>query len=451
MKKLTKKWQLFLYAMSGMGVNMLNLMMGSYLCSALIAGGFSDTTRPFQTYVGSDLVIAALWGVFVFVAKIIDGVIDVPMASITDRFRSKWGRRRPSLMLGFIPMVCAYVLFLFIPSEGATILNTIYFGVVLCIFYSFYTLTMVTYYATFTEIVETEKERSTISNVKSFFDIVYYILGYVLVRALLNGINVRMVALMVLPLALTMLIPMFMIKEPSNKKGETTKEDAPKLIPSLIYTFKNKTFILWMVVYSFMTFGVQLFLGGINEFFSATGMSMIFVMMASFGPVPLTLLLFNKIREKKGFGTAYRYILIMFAVGMMLMFGCAFLENGSVVKMVCSIGSGLVSSLAIGAMFAVSYSVPAQLAADEEKDTGRSHAAMYFAVQGLFAGVATGIGTGLVLTALKKASESVTDESMSAIWFITVIAAGAMIISLLLSKFLPKSLVQMGAKENEEK
>lgn len=433
-----------------MGVNMLNLMMGSYLCSALIAGGFSDTTRPFQTYTGSDLVVAGVWAVFVVVAKIIDGIIDIPMASITDRFKSRWGRRRPSLMLGFIPMVVAYVLFLFIPNPGgATLLNTIYFGVVLCLFYSSYTLTMVTYYATFTEIVSTEKERSIISNVKSFFDIVYFILGYVAVRALLNGMNVRMVALIVLPLALTMLIPMFMIKEPSNKDGETKAEEAPKLVASLVYTFKNKTFILWMIVYSFMTFGVQLFLGGINEYFSATGMSMIFVMMASFAPVPLTLVLYNKILHKKGFGFAYRYILIMFSIGMLLMFSCAFLPHKSMAQTICSIGTGLINSFSIGAMFAVSYSIPAQLAADEEKEKGRSHAAMYFAVQGLFAGVATGIATGIVLTALKKGSELVTDESMSPIWLMTAISALATLVALVLSRWLPKSLMKMGLEEKE--
>ena len=210
MRKLTKRWQLFVYAVSAMGVNMLNLMMGSYLCSALIAGGFEQTARQFQTYKGYDLVIAGVWAGFVLVAKIIDGIIDIPMASLTDRLRSRWGRRRPSLIIGMVPMLAAYAAFLFIPNpSGSTMLNTVYYGLVLCVFYSFYTLTMVTYYATYTEIVETERERSILSNVKSVCDIVYYILGYVVVRALLNGMNIRIVALLVLPMALTMLIPLF--------------------------------------------------------------------------------------------------------------------------------------------------------------------------------------------------------------------------------------------------
>ena len=81
MRKLTKRSQMMLYAVSGMGVNMLNLMMGSYLCSALIAGGFAAKDVPFQTFAGKDLVIAAVWSIFVLIAKIVDGVIDIPSSS----------------------------------------------------------------------------------------------------------------------------------------------------------------------------------------------------------------------------------------------------------------------------------------------------------------------------------------------------------------------------------
>ncbi|MBO4321866.1 MAG: MFS transporter, partial [Clostridia bacterium] len=182
MTKLTKKWQMLLYAASGMGVNMLNLMIGSYLCSALIASGFAEEVLPFQTYLGRDLVIAGVWAVFGTVAKILDGIIDIPMASFTDRLKTRFGRRRPAIVIGFIPMIAAYLLFHLIPNDGATLLNTVYYGVLLCVFFSFYTLTMVTYYATFTEIVDNVKDRNFISNVKSFFDIVYFILGYVVVR-----------------------------------------------------------------------------------------------------------------------------------------------------------------------------------------------------------------------------------------------------------------------------
>lgn len=446
MRKLTKKWQMFLYAIGGMGVNMLNLMVGSYLCSAIIATGFDQKVIGNHTFLGIDLVIPAVWAIFGIAAKVIDGVIDVPMASFTDNLKTKFGRRRPALLIGLIPMILAYVLFTLVTPnpEGATLANTVFYGVVLCVFYSFYTLTMVTYYATFTEIVETQEERNFISNVKSVCDIVYFILGYVVVAMLLNGLNIRIVSMVVLPIVLTMLIPLLLIKEKSTKEGFLTDEDGQvsrpvNLIRSLACTFKNRSYIIWMVVYSFMTFGVQLFLSGINEYFSVAGMSMMFVMMAAFGPVPLTLLLYNRLTRRYGFGFSYRYTLIIFAMGMLAMFGVSLLPAGTL-KTILAIVTGLISSFGIGAMFSVAYSVPSQLAAEEEKKTGVSNAAMYFAVQGLFAGVAAGIGGGAVLTLLK---------TQNIVRYMTPICALGVLAAFVLSYILPKSIQNMGRKSDK--
>ncbi|MDD7393393.1 MAG: MFS transporter [Eubacteriales bacterium] len=450
MRKLKTRGQKMLYALSGLGVNMLNLMMGSYLCSAIIASGFAEKVKPFQTFAGTDLVLIPVWAVFGIIAKIVDGVIDVPMASFADNLRSRFGRRRPAIIIGLVPMIVAYLLFLVVPNPGqATLLNTVYLGVVLCLFYMSYTLTMVTYYATYTEIVDTNEDREFISNVKSVCDILYFILGYVGVRAMLNGMNIRTVALIVLPIVLTMLIPLFMIKEADNRKSSGVNEKSVGLLTSIGCTMKNRNFVLWMIVYSFMTFGVQLFLSGINEYFAGTGMNMILVMVGSFAPVPLALVIYRRIYGRYGFGTAFRYALITFSVGMLSLFGVSFIPAGGA-RTVLSVSAGILCSLAIGALFSVAYSVPSQLAADEEKKTGIANSAMYFAVQGLFSGVATAIGSYVVLNALKAAAGSISDtSSVNPIYFMTAVSAAGTLLSFVLTYMLPRSLVDMGKKHKK--
>lgn len=437
---------MLLYACSAMGVNLLNLVMGSYLCSALLVGGFGTPEDiANQTFAGKDLVVAGLWAAFALIAKIIDGVIDIPMASLTDNLKTRWGRRRPSILAGLIILILSYVAFaLFTPQDGATLLNTVYYGIILCLFYCSYTLTMVSYYATFTEIVDNEQDRNYISNVKSVCDIVYFIVGYVAVAALLKGMNIRYVALIVLPIVLLMLIPMFMIKEKSTVDDvvEDNGEDRQtvNLFKSIAYTLRNKDFICWMIVYSFLTFGVQLFLGGINEYFSSTGMSMIFVMVAAFIPVPATLLIYNKLIRKKGFRFAIQYVLLIFALSMAILFGVSFMSAG-IAKTILSVLGGLICSFSVGAIFSVAYSIPSQLAADDEARTNISHSAMYFAVQGLFAGVATGLGTGVVLVILKQSH---------AIEFMTLISSIAMLVSFATTFILPKSIVDLGKVEEKK-
>lgn len=447
MRKLRSKYAIGLYACSGFGINLLNVVMGSYLCSALLIGGFGTENAILnQTYLQKDLVIAGLWGTFILIAKIIDGIIDIPMAAFTDKLRSRFGRRRPSIVIGLVPLLLSYVLFLVIPDKsGVSLLNTVYYWIILCVFYSFYTLTMTTYYATYTEIVDNESDRRLLSNTKAVCDIIYFIMGFVVVRAMLNGSNIRSVALMILPISATMLIPLFMIKEPSSLDAQTVTYKTVGLVESLKHTLKNRSFVLWMVVHSFMQFGVQLFLGGINEYFSSVGMSMIFVMAASFAPVPVTFLLYNRLVRNRGFGFGIRYTFIMFSIGMLSLFGVSFLEAG-VLKTALAVVCGVICAFSVGAIFASAYSVPSQLAAEEEAKTGISNSAMYFAVQGLFDGVASGIGAGLVLTALKQGSRG---AEPGAIIFLTLIAGLATLAAAFMTYILPKSVLNIGKQKSD--
>ena len=401
MEKITNRKKLILYGCSGLGVNMLTLIVGSYLCSALLVGGFEEHIESW-TYLNKDLVVAGLWAILVFFAKAFDGVIDLPLASFADRLHTKLGRRKTAILLGFIPMVISYLLFLCPINSSATIVNTIWFGVLLCIFYTCYTLTMLTYYATFSEVCETEHETVYLSNVKSICDVVYFSLGFALIPVFVSlGINIRLVALIFLPLCLTMLIPLFLLKE--NGEEEQTVRSLT-LKEAMGTSFQNKPFIYWMCTTFMMTIGLQLFLGGINELFSSTGLNMTVVMASSFAPVPFTLILYNYIVKRKGLGFAFRYSLAIYSIGMMIMYVCnIFSPNLSKLQLtMVALFGGIFISFAIGAFFSVTYTVPTHLAQIEFETTGKTIATMLFAVQGVFEGIASGIATGVILVTLKN-------------------------------------------------
>ena len=143
MKPFTKKKSLILYGCSGLGVNMLNTIVGSYLCSALLVGGF-DAHVENWTFLNRDLVVAGLWAILILVAKIVDGLIDHPLSHFVDNLNCKWGKRKTAIVMGYIPMIIAYLLFLLPIDKSATMLNTVWFGFLLLVFYTSYTLTMIT-------------------------------------------------------------------------------------------------------------------------------------------------------------------------------------------------------------------------------------------------------------------------------------------------------------------
>ena len=461
MQKITSRKKLFLYGCSGLGVNLLNIIMGSYLCSALLVGGFEPDEIGLWTFIDKNLVIAAVWGAMVLIAKILDGIIDIPLSSFTDRLRTRWGRRRPSILIGFVPMMIAYALFLVPLTNSQSLLNTIWFGVLLCAYYTFYTLTMLTYYATFAEITQNESDMVFLSNIKSICDVIYFSLGFALIPLFISlGVNIRYVALIFMPLSLLMLIPLFLLKENSTKdqkpeQRETTsaetveqqiadtttaqeKQPPLKLGQAIACSFKNKTFLYWMFTAVVMNIGLQLFLGGINELFSTAEVNQTVVMATSFAPVPFTILLYNKMVKKYGLGWAFRYILTMFSVGMAIMFVCAMLKDrldGEWARTGVAIAGGLFASFAIGAFFSVSYTVPSHLAQVEFDSKGLSVSSMYFAVEGLMEGIAAGIATGPILVLLK---------SYDAVTYLPIVVVAACIIAFGMSFGFSKTISQMG-------
>ena len=437
MKKLTTKKSIILYGCSGLGINMLNMIVGSYLCSALLVGGFIDHVEHW-TYLNRDLVIAAVWATLIVIAKIVDGLIDLPLSHFVDNLNSKWGKRKTAIVIGWIPTVISYVLFLVPLEPTAGILNTVWFGLLLMLFYTSYTLTMITYYATFSEVTD-QHGIVLLSNTKSVCDVVYFSLSFALVPVFVNmGINIRFVALMFLPLTLTMLIPMFLLKEDGAAEEKTTVTlKKPKFKDSLAFTLTDKPYIRWLCTLFVMNVGLQLFLSGINEYFSTAGVNMTFVMASCFGPVPLTILLYNKVVRKYGLGVAYRYVLLVYSIGMSLMGLSNFIPNGLLLPfaILCS----LIVSFAIGSFFSVTYMVPSRCAALRRETTDGTATSMYFAVQGLFEGASAGIASGWILVALKQTG---------GVPFLTVIVAAFCMAAFVMSFFLPKIITSIGKGED---
>ena len=451
MKKLVGKKQLFIYAMAGLGINMLNLIVGTYLTDALMVEGFSKDIE-YWTYANVTLISAAVWSVLVSVAKIIDGFIDIPLAGLTDNFKSRWGRRRPFIFVGLLGVILFYCLFLIPVSKvEGSIGNTIWFFFILAFFYVFYTLTMVTYYSTYSEITKTEDDKLTLSNYKSVFDVIYFVMGYALIPAFVSlHLNIRYIALIFLPLSLTMLIPLFMIKEQSTRPQDVAlafdfSKDAEKeyldskfeqvgMLKSIKIVFKNATFVKWMLIFMALQFGLQMFMAGENVFFSGAlnfeGYKITLVTACVFAPVPLTLIIYHKLSKKMGFKVGFIYSLLMFILAMIIMTICYKIENDTV-RLVLACFGGVVASFGVGAFFSVGYSIPAALAAMDYQKTKVQHGAMYFAVQGLASGVAGAISSGVVWVNLR-------DNGL--VWIMGIVVGVSALVALALTFLLPKEL-----------
>lgn len=414
-QSLDKKWKEFLFSFSGFGPNFLMVLMGAYYTDALNPVAFEGNSTYQAIASGVCFITPALFPILFALGKVFDGIIDIPFAHITDTLSTKWGRRRPAIAVCFIPMVVGFVLS-WIPIGGAQnpMLNTIWVSFWNIIFFAAYTMCLIAYYGSLSTVCTNEPQRLRVSGYKSFFDTISYCLVYALVPLLLDSLKVHVdkFVFICMPLMLTMLIPLFMIKE-GEKYGYPEdaglKAEKISIVESLRLTFKNKVFLNWTFVNCCTFFGLQMFLSAMNGMIIGgmgfNGAEMAIVNTCAFAPVPVMLYLFNKLKAKRGVRFTYQSCLLLFAVAIMsFFFASTFVcgEDNKIVQYVIGCLGGVCGSWAIGAFFMMPYLAPAQISSVEMELTGKNHSAMYFAANAVTTSIVGAISGSLVYEYVKN-------------------------------------------------
>jgi glycoside/pentoside/hexuronide:cation symporter, GPH family len=431
-----KRWQEPFYGIGGFGPAFMYQVAMSYLVTFYV---------PTQSDVVKGALILApviLFSVVWLIARVIDALIDVPIATWTDNLRSRWGRRRPLMLLGMVPMIAAYALMWFPPvmngtalGSGGDVVNLIYLGIISILFFVSYTLTTIPYLSALSEIVPDEKARVRTASWQTFFHTIGYVLAYVLVPILFDKLGKQMTILVLLPSMLTILGPFFVIRESSTKGGDGHRaEPQIPLIKSFVMTLQNRTFRRYIYVYAALFFGLQLFLGGIkymaNDMMGLSDTWLGIMNAAAFAPIPLMLLLFNFITRRRGIRLSIRIALVCFSAAMAV-FALGWTGFGIPVNPVYfGITAGVIGSFAIGVFFTVPYTIPAQIAADETALTGKNRTGMYFAVQGLINQIVAALAGSVVLVNIVSIKTSTIDTGSI---FVAPIVIAACVLSLVMS------------------
>ena len=408
-KSLDKKWKVLLYSFAGFGPNFLMVLMGAFFTDAINPAALGANVLHLQSISGVCLILPAVFPILWLLAKAFDGIIDIPFAQLADKLNTRHGRYRPLIAVGFIPMVVSYVL-CWIPF-GNKVFNTIWIFFWALIFFSTYTLNLISYYGSLSVVCSNDSQRGKVSSFKAFFDTISYCIVYALVPLLLQvfDMSIDKFALISSILMLTMLIPLFIIKE-GHKHGyperEGIVEEKAKLGKSLKVTFGNKIFSKWLIVNCCSFFGLQMFLVSMNALITGgMGFSsgeMALINTCAFAPVPIMLFLFNKLKSKKGCRFAYQTCLISFALAILsFFFANKVICDNKTLQMIISILGGFLGSWSIGSFFMMPYLVPTQIASVEQKLTGKNHSAMYFAAQAVTTSIIGAIASSLVYENIK--------------------------------------------------
>jgi len=160
-----------------------------------------------------------LWTIYGFWNAINDPL----MGQISDRTRSRLGRRVPYVAFGAIPLGLSFF-FLWTPLTQSPWVLAAYFLTILFIFDTLYSLTIIAYNALFPEVAPTVRDRVDLSATREILATVALLLAYILAPILAEGVGyITMGAIMGTLIAAGYLISMIGVKE--NPIDESREEN----------------------------------------------------------------------------------------------------------------------------------------------------------------------------------------------------------------------------------
>jgi len=199
-----------------------------------------------------------LAGVSIGVGRIWDALNDLFVGTLSDRTRSRWGRRRPYLLFGAIPFGAAFVLMWLVPATGDQTLLTIYYTAMYVVFDTLFTLVNVPYIALTPELAPTYDERTSLHSYRMAFSIGLGLVGAVAPLALVDTLapagatlEARRAAygLMGVILGVVSILPIYLTFAVTRERPEYQDLPTPSIRESFRIAAGNRAFLIAAGVY----------------------------------------------------------------------------------------------------------------------------------------------------------------------------------------------------------
>ena len=157
MKKTLTKGQMIRYCLSDVAKGLFNGMIANYLLYFFQPTAISGipTLLPQSKLFGFITIMALLTGF----GKVVDAITDPLVASLSDKCTHKDGRRTPFMKIAAIPYAVSVLMIFMAPFEAGSVLNAVWVGFFLIVYYTAYTFFFIPRNALVPEVIPDAKDR----------------------------------------------------------------------------------------------------------------------------------------------------------------------------------------------------------------------------------------------------------------------------------------------------
>jgi GPH family glycoside/pentoside/hexuronide:cation symporter len=219
-----------------------------YLAKFYGDNGVKSLTIPFyQMFLKVD---PALLGLVLALPRFWDAITDPFVGKISDNYRSKFGRRKPIIVLGAILQAFAFGAIWMVPAGLSQTATIAYLTVTLLLFYTCFSIFSVPLMSLTYEMTADYQERTRVSAFGVFFgkigeltyNWVFWVANLAVFASVYHGMRTVGWAVAILAMGLAGMIPGLLVRERQFKLA--AKQEKVRLLPAFKACFSNKAFII---------------------------------------------------------------------------------------------------------------------------------------------------------------------------------------------------------------
>lgn len=231
-----EKW---IYGSGDLGFSLTGTIIGAYFAIYL------------TDVVGVSPAVAAL---AIFVGGTWDYINDPIVGYISDRTRSRWGRRRPFLLFAALPMMVAFALIWWRPPITSQIALGIYYALIYALYDTVATFAYMPYYALTPELTSDYDERTELTTTRMFFSIFGSLVAFTVPLLIVNGFNpahAGRVLLMGGVFGFISAVPLILVFLGTRERPEFMNQEQTGMRQAVKAAGKNRPFIFGLVIFLF--------------------------------------------------------------------------------------------------------------------------------------------------------------------------------------------------------
>ena len=295
-----------------------------------LGGNLFFTAMGFYTlYYLTDVVgiASALAGAAILLGKFWDAFTDPMMGYLSDRTRSRFGRRRPYFLFGALPLLLASWYFFSAPDfSNAQTWGFVWVTAMLCLLNTAYTVVNIPYGSLTPDLTKDFKERTTLNGYRFSFAVIGTILGAGIVLPIVDMVGDPRKGFSVVGLlfgvimAATILTTFFNVRESAPEAGAGPKE---KFFPTFLAVFKNSTYMRLAAVYTMNLTGITFVQTMLVYYFKyiyqnegMTTVALLLLLGVAMLCVPLSVLVAKRLGKKR----TYQLALLILTISCLLIF-----------------------------------------------------------------------------------------------------------------------------------